>query len=375
MPAFQQGPDLAGLSDLPFYLNQRGVQAADTAQQFNQLGLQQNQADLAAKGLENLFKEQNNPQLLESQRLANEGAGFDNTLKGVTSRMASELEPEAKAAKRAEYLQKLSDSELKKFYSDAEKDLLGDDEVKRRRAQTKLEGSWSEIQRRSEMQNKIDVAKEQGANRLAVAQTNQAGATERTGMQVQQRREATAARAQASKQPNENFQQAGTRALREAYAATDPSVRQAKMEESQYWLEQDQASQLARNTGKVDVGAVAGVPTVPPPKIPKAPPGVVPQAGPVAQPGVTGNFVGNLEQAARDIQNIKDPQERANAAKALEDQINGRRPVAPPQAAPAAQAPAAPAGKILMYDSKGRAGYVPEAQRDAALQQGYKLSK
>ena len=382
MPSLQQLPDLASLETLSPYLNQAGMQQIGMANQFNQMGLKQGQADLEQQTLRNMFDTANNPQKLEAGRLANEGAGLENILRGVESRTASANEDVNKEAKRAKALAEMDDNKLRKLQAQAETYLMeaardGDND-KASKAQRMLDGSWGEIQRRRKAADDLAKAQAMGDNRMRVVEAQQSGANERNQANISARQQAVAARAQGGKQPNENFQQAATRAMREMNSAQDPAERAAKQEEVMYWLQQEQNRQLASGVGKVDVGQAANVPTVQAPKI-VAPPsrsvsGPV-SPGPAAQPGVTGNFVGNLEQAARDIQNIKDPQERANAAKALEDQVNGRRTPAPQSPAQTSLPPVPPKpGKIAIYKDGKPVGYVPEGQRQQALDAGYQIN-
>lgn len=127
MPGLQQLPDLQNAEFLPIYLQSRILNQADQANQFNQTGLQQNQADLESKTLQNLFDRQNDPMRLESQRLQNEQQSMTNENAGITLGMRKELLPEEKKAKAAEYLKTQSDAALADFMAKAKLDMMSDD--------------------------------------------------------------------------------------------------------------------------------------------------------------------------------------------------------------------------------------------------------
>ena len=156
MPGLQQLPDLTNAGDLPTYLNQAIMNQVGTANQFNQLGLQQNQADLQAKTLSNLFAEQQNPQLLKQQALANEAAGFENVGKRITAEQREALAPEEKKAKAAEYLQKIGDAELTTFMSKAKLDMMSDDPALAKQGRNKYMLSAEEQSKRVKHQEEME---------------------------------------------------------------------------------------------------------------------------------------------------------------------------------------------------------------------------
>ena len=386
MPSLQQLPDLASLETLSPYLNQAGMQQIGMANQFNQMGLKQGQADLEQQTLRNMFDTANNPQKLEAGRLANEGAGLENILRGVESRTASANEDVNKEAKRAKALAEMDDNKLKQLQSQAERFLAeaardGDNE-KAAKAERMLNGSWDEIQRRRKAEDELKKAQAMGDNRMRVVEAQQAGANERNQANISARQQAVAARAQGGKQPNENFQQAATRAMREMNSAQDLAERAAKQEEVMYWLQQEQNRQLASGVGKVDVGQAANVPTVQAPKIVAPPSRSV--SGPVSQ-APSGQAPGSMVAGpgANDRQNIilqelskaNNPQDQEALKREL--QRLGYKGALPGQAAPAqTQLPPVPPkpGKIAIYKDGKPVGYVPEGQRQQALDAGYQIN-
>lgn len=94
------------------------------------------------------------------------------------------------------------------------------------------------------------------------------------------------------------------------------------------------------------------------------------QTMPQAQPGMTGNFVGDPSQVMEAISQIRDPQERANAMAAFQEQArrtkgftDGGGFAAGPSAGEAASAAAAKAGAV----KQAEADVMPDQQRKAAL--------
>lgn len=174
MPGLQQLPDLQNAEFMPMYLQNRVLQQADQANQFNQTGLQQNQADLQAKTLENLFTQQNNPLKLENQRLTNTGLGIENRTKGVTADIAEGTKTEAMAAKRAELLKSASESDLNKLLADAQMDMQSDDPTVVQRGRRKMDASWGEITRRNTHSDAMEKQREELTSREKIAAGNNA---------------------------------------------------------------------------------------------------------------------------------------------------------------------------------------------------------
>lgn len=383
MAGLQGLPDLQNVGFMEPAASRAIMNQVGMANQFNQLGLQQNQAALEEQTLKNLFSREQNPLLLDQQRATNEGLGLSNTIKGVEARNATALEPEAREAKRKELLKSASMSDLESLLIAAKKDLLSDDADTRKRGQLKMDSSWEEITRRNKAKYDLEKAMAAGEFRLQGIGAQQEGANYRAELAAEQKRQAAAQRAQASKQSNENYQQAATRALREAGQATDPSVQQAKMEEAQYWMQQEQNRGLVNATGKVDVGAAAGVPTVQAPVIQKPPmparqvsgpvTGAPNQSGPnmLAGPGADDRQNIILSELARET----DPNNKAALTRELQ-RLRYTGPLPGQQAPAAVKAQAAPGqpGRVVIYKD-GKSFSVPEAQAAEAVKQGYSYQK
>lgn len=266
MANLQQLPDLSNAGDLPTYLNQAVMGQIGQANQFNQLGLQQNQADLEAKGLANMFSRQNNSQLLEKQ-------GLENQIKGVEARTASALEPEAREAKRAELLQKASKADLDKLLSDAQIEMQSPDPQVAARGQRKMNASWEEITRRNKFSDEMTKTREEIQGRKDVA--NIGAAASRYG--VDERARTTAAKGAKAASLLDSLNSGKIKspadkasAYRTLLAYTDDPVEWARYDalmRDNERLAQTTMPSVASQGGKLDVANMPGVniPTLPTP--------------------------------------------------------------------------------------------------------------
>lgn len=175
MPGIQALPtNLDNADFLPGYLNRAVVDHIGQTQQFNNVGLQQNQADLRGKTLQNIYDEQNNPLKLRNQELTNEGMGYDNTIKGVNADIAKSTSEEAKAAKRAELLKAASAADLERLQADAKTDLMSNDPTVVARGRKKMDASWEEITRRNNAEDALKKQREELTSREKIAAGNNA---------------------------------------------------------------------------------------------------------------------------------------------------------------------------------------------------------
>lgn len=379
MATLQQLPDLASLEGLSPYLNQAGMGQVGMTNQFNQLGLQQNQAALQSTGLENALAQQMNPLKVQQAQATLEGTGLANVAQGLTNRTNLANEDVTREQKRAEALAKASESDLDRLMSEAKKKMvLGAQNGDQRMValgQRMLEGSWTEITRRSEMQNKKEVAELQGQSRQAVAGVTQAGATQREQMGI----EAGKYKKGSASKSLMDYYNAAKNPIQKAEAAimvADSLAQQGDSAGADQYRQIAQEARLraaedAANRGLatpgIDVPAVADLPA-------RARPGAVAPVGgsrqvqgPVTSAPGAGAAPQFLPGAEQDIANIKDPVARAEALR----QLDASRQAKP--AAPRAQAPVAPAGRVIIYKDGKPVGSVPESQAAAAKAQGYSL--
>src|ERR1043165_404070 len=156
MPGLQSLPELANAEFMPMYLQQRVLQQADQANQYNQGAMQGQQQEIEAATLQNMFNRQNNPLKLESSRLANEGQGYANTIAGVNADIKQSLSAEEKKAKAAEYTKALSDADLAQFMNQAKLDMMSDDPATAKRGANKFNMSAEEQSRRNKHADDMD---------------------------------------------------------------------------------------------------------------------------------------------------------------------------------------------------------------------------
>lgn len=380
MPSLQQLPDLSNVGDLPTYLNQAAMGQIGMANQFNQLGLQQNQAALQGQGLENALAQQMNPLKVQQAQATLEGSGLANVAQGLTNRTNLANEDVTREQKRAEALAKASEADLQRLQSEAQKKLMqgaqmGDQKMVAL-GQKMLEGSWAEIVRRSEMQNKREVAELQGQSRQAVAGVTQAGATQREQMGIEAGKYK---KGTASKSLMDNLNSAKTpgQVAEAANLLANSFAAQGDQEQAAYYTRiaveaRQRAGEDTSNRGLatpgIDVPAVADLPARARPTA-VAPVGAGRQVqGPVSGLPPLSPSEQFLPGAEEDFATkIKDPVARAEALR----QLDASRQAKP--AAPRAQAPVAPAGRVIIYKDGKPVGSVPESQAAAAKAQGYSL--
>ena len=354
-------PGMEGLASMEFMSPmafQQAQQQIGLAKQFAQQNLQQKQADYTAAILKNLFDAQNNPLLLQNNQLRNEGLGYKNAEAQIDARKRAKLELWETEAQKEDYASKVSADKLKARMSDLEQDLVSMDPEVRARATALYQNTAGMLKLKETNDARVAAAdaRASSAERIAGMRTDSAERIAEANNAI--KKEQIQARALNNKKPNENFQQAATRALREAYEATDPATRAAKMEESQYWLQQQQNDQLTRNTGKVDIGATAGVATQSAPNIRPGPAMPAPVAAAVnGNSGLAGGGANDTQnillqeyakvlqrndgRAAADLAALQQELQRAGYRGPLPGQSQASGQAATPPAAPANNAPTA----------------------------------
>ena len=269
-------PSIAELGQMEFMAPaafQQANQQIGLANQFAQQGLQGGEMDLKGKMLANMFAEQANPLKIQGLGLDNTMGQLKNEILGVNSRVTAATEEEEKAAKKAKFLADADDDTLKQIKAQGEALSLHPDPAKKARGDAMLQDTWAEQQRRAKAKDELEKAKVIGEGRLEGIQLAQGGATERTRMTVdganQRATAAAKAKGEARMNPKENFQQAITRYLGEARAATTPEARQSALDAISDLQNMNLAERNAQAGTKVDLGAlgvatnpvVTGVPT------------------------------------------------------------------------------------------------------------------
>lgn len=271
MPQMQQLPDLQNVEFMPIGLGNRILQQADSTQQFNQQGLQQGQADLEAKTLANMFSSQNNPQLLDQQRLMNEGKGLANQIQGVEARNTLATEGESLAARRSKMLASASEDDLKRLLADAQTDMQSDDPAVVARGDRKMKASWEEVTRRNKHKDTIELENVKGDRARDVANIH-AGATRYA---ADKSAEARAAGAKGKITPQDfstavlmgkiTPQKAAVYWSEQARTADTEEERLAATTEAARYerLAQTTTPAVASQGGKLDTGSYTGLPTRP----------------------------------------------------------------------------------------------------------------
>lgn len=384
LPSFGELGQMEFMSPMAFQQAQNQIGLANQFQQQN-LGL--GAQDLQAKTLANQFSEQANPMRLQGLGLDNEAKTNANVLGGIDARTAAALEPEAKAAKRQALLAKASEDELKQLLSTAEKEYMSDDPLVSKRGENKLLHTKAELTRRNSAADALERAQAQAEARLQgiqMAQEGQSGRTAATNASresiaagnISAKERALQAKAQGNPKTAEaaavkyqmeaDMEEDPTEKARLAQLAKQYGAYSMALKNAQAGTKPDMAQfGFTTNPVNMGVGAVNPAPAVRP------------------TPGGNSGLAGG---GANDQQNIllqeysktTDPRDREALTRELQRSgyrgpLPGQQPAGQPKQAPAGPAIKAPAGRVVIYKDGKPVGSVPEAQAEAAKQQGYTL--
>lgn len=370
-------PQMSQLSQIEFMspaLAQQAMGQLDLAKQFSQQNLAQGEQDLQTKTLNNLFQVQNDPLKLQKSQLEIEGTTADNVIKKIEAAQRATLAPEELEAKRAKLVKEWSDSKLEKAMNDAQEMMWSDDPKLQEKGKSLYANSFKEISARAKAKDEMAKQESENASRERIAAGNNAATLGAARISADARSEAARLKAQgggaasiwnAIQMGKMTPEKAAISAFAMAQIEQDPEEAQRLMTIAQtaerMVMNKAQAGADARQAGQLDLEAYSKgkLPTkgsqLTPAIQPTAPRGVSGPVGVAPEAGVSGSFdLGpnneRLNQTIRAIQSIKDPQERANAATALQNQLNGGNRAPAPQ-------PAAPAASGLPKAGEVRKGY------------------
>lgn len=384
LPSFSDLGSMEFMSPMAFQQAQNQIGLANQFQQQN-LGL--GAQDLQAKTLANQFSEQANPMRLQGLGLENTSKANANTISGINAQQATELAPEAKAAKRQELLGKASEDELKQLMGQAQKEYMSDDPVVSKRGENKLLHTKAELTRRLTAADELTRTKASADARLEGVRMAQEGLNSRTSATNASRESIAADKLAAAERALQNKAQGNPKT---AEAAAVKYQIEADMEEDP--VEKARKAQLAKQYGAYSMAlknAQAGTKpdmaqfgfTTNPVNMGVGAVNPAPAVRPT--PGGNSGLAGG---GANDQQNIllqeysktTDPRDREALTRELQRSgyrgpLPGQQPAGQPKQAPAGPAIKAPAGRVVIYKDGKPVGSVPEAQAEAAKQQGYTL--
>jgi hypothetical protein len=154
--------------------------AFSQAQQFMQGGVQQNEQDLQASQLKNMFDRENNPLMLENQRGINRtrdaqlpGVMADSRNKQLTTERAEAGQADAISLARKEFLSKASDADLTVLKNEGQKMAYSHDPQVRARGELILAQHADMIKERMKQSHELSKIRETG---------NQARLTQQQGL-------------------------------------------------------------------------------------------------------------------------------------------------------------------------------------------------
>lgn len=168
LPSITELGAMGGLD--PFAFSQAQNQVSLGNQQAQQ-GLEQGAANLQATGLQNLFNEQNNPQLVQAQGQINQGRGYTNREAAVKAQQTEDLSGADTNAKRAKMLADLDEDTLKSLTAKGEAFSIrgaGEGNADMEAAGKRMmEAGRKELAARAAQGSKEDIARQQAEAKLA----------------------------------------------------------------------------------------------------------------------------------------------------------------------------------------------------------------
>ena len=215
--------------------------------------------------LANMFSVQQNPQLLEHQRLQNEGLGFDNTIKGVKSRFDVATEGfKLDDAKRAQALA-APEHEIKMMGVKAEQMMYDPDPAVQAKGRQLMEMSKAAVEARQKHQWEIDKQDliRKSAERVGAGNNT---ATIRAAQIAADSRKAAGAKSADPKviAAKLGFEKGAAYYAIQAEQTDDPDEKAKLLDMAGRFERANLAQKNAGAAGKLDIGDVTGMPTVQP---------------------------------------------------------------------------------------------------------------
>jgi hypothetical protein len=264
-----------------------GMNQMDLAQQFQQQKLQQEQENTKAKSLANMYSEQVNPLQVKQQEQLTQQQQYQTSDMGVKSRNVKANEPFQLTADQKALVAKASKSDLDSMEYEFQRMAYSQDPATRALGETGMKMHKSFVMLREKGDNALDKVDAQGQNALAVQLARNAGAERTANINAAAR---LAAKQRVGEQSKNIYDLIAQGKLTPDKAATAMSAMALKAQASKDGVlasEYDNAAkyfqQLAptvktdNQAGKVDIGAVTGLPTIP-------------ARQPISTQGATGSF-------------------------------------------------------------------------------------
>lgn len=403
-------PSLGELSQAEFMspmMFQQAQNQIGLGNQQAQQNLDQGAANLQATTLQNLFNEQNNPQLVEQQGLMNVGRGYTNRENAVKAKQTEELAATDTEAKRAEMLKKVDEDKLASLTARGQALMMDPDPEKAAAGKKMMDASFKEQQRRAKEAAEQTKAETLVGGRLGVANINaaQRGTANtldnQTRLAIAQMKSADNQAKMANNvgKPAKNLEEELARSYKELSTESDPEKRQDLLEYVNGVNQLLVGVKQAASGQQIDAAAVANLPkrpqsqaTMPPviaaPPRPAAPganmmipvPGQqVPGPTNTTEAGMARDLapllakVNTPQEAQKEIQDTQammssmPPQDRQNAQQyidGLKAKFGGGTKPPAPQSKP---------GYVVLYKDGKPVGQVPAAKAEAAKAQGYTI--
>lgn len=260
--------DYGKMFDMPPAAFGMALNQLEQAKQSQQTKMAQDRAALEASELQNMFNRQNNPHRVEASRLANEGAAFDNRTKGVNTRIAEQTEGSRLTAEQAEYVRKASKAELDGLEYAAQRMAYSPDPQQREAGLKLMRLHKDFVKMRDEQTYQSAEKAKDRSHAFALEGQRHKNATERATTLAKAKSDAAQGTDKMSVDQRISHY---TEKAREARAAGNYELANEFYRDVEYLTQMKAMQRPDTGAGKIDAGAVSGLPTVPPRPMPTPP--------------------------------------------------------------------------------------------------------
>lgn len=251
----------------------------DLAKQFQMGRMADQEAITRGRELSNIFEEKNMPTKLQKGVLENEGMGHENRNKKVTADLAEQTFANKLDATQKKLILEAKQADLDEFELGAQEMAYSPDPNIRQQGLALMQMHKDFVKLREQSRLRMEEEGVAQKNRIQLEGVRQAG-QDRRAQAIQRAR--AEARAGTDKMTTDQLRAHYIRLAQEAQSRGEYDVANDLYGQAQYITQMRAYERPNPQEGKVDLGATAGVPTMPPREVP-TPPGQAPrQAKPPA---------------------------------------------------------------------------------------------
>lgn len=234
-------------------------------QQIGQSNQMQEQA-IQKASLANMFSAQQNPQLLEKQRLDNEGSGLDNVVKGVNSRHAVATEGFKLADEQRKQALAAPEHEIKMMAAQAQQMAYSPDPAIQAKGQKLMAMSEAAIQARAKHAQEMEKQEMIRKSAEKVAAGNNSTQLQVANISAAARKGAGGGKAGSIQDlvrtGKLSAEKAAVAFASEANMTDDPEEKMNLMRQAQVYEQMAMQLRAAQSQGKIDAPGVTGLPAM-----------------------------------------------------------------------------------------------------------------